>query len=158
PLADPRHSSMPPHSGESSTSFGDPDVQMAARVEGDRIVLDVRLDPDRRSAFAGDVEMLAQLVVVASHPVVVLSLVDGTGDRPYVRRAALNPRSNHRGVLDALAKKFRADVTFHGIDGTSRTSEVSGAREKNVALLLERIDALPKGDAAIDIDTAIERA
>ena len=106
------------------------DVEMVAVLE-DGVKLFARLDEGREDAFQPEtVDLLIQLVMVQGRPVSLVSLVDPRGERPYVRRAALDPLDDaDRQVLDALRQSFRATVALHSMDSRLiRTVEVAAPR------------------------------
>jgi len=136
------------------------EVEMVASFEDGEVHLYARLDEGREQAFQSkDVDLLEQLVLVQGYPVVLLSLVEDHADRPYVRRAALDPHDgSDRKVLDALRRSFHAMVDLHGSDASFLTTiAVAAPREVNAGLVLDRVTRLG-ADTAIDATTAIERA
>jgi hypothetical protein len=138
--------------------LGDPEREVAVTAD-DGVRLYVRLDAGREEAFAKGADLLVQLANVQGYPVAVLALVaQGDDPRPYVRRAALDPRApGDRLVLDALRRHFAARAALYAADGRFlRTLELAARREGNVALLLERAVKAP--DAKVDGPTACERA
>jgi hypothetical protein len=96
---------------------------------------------------------------VQGHAIVVLALLDETGARPFVRRAALDPNdAAHRRVLDGLATSFGAEIALFTLDGRyERTVRVVADRAANVALVLERA-ARSRPEGRVDVSTALERA
>lgn len=135
----------------------DLDREMVA-MPGDVVRLYARLDPDKDEAFAEGADLLLQLAVVQGYPVVLLALVDGKDERPYVRRATLDARDpDDKKILVSLQKNFAARVALYSSDGRyTRTLEVKAPREKNVALVIEKASRVT--DAKIDAATAAERA
>lgn len=135
----------------------DPDLEMVA-VSGDTVRLFARLDPSRSDAFESGAELLVQLASVQGYPVVLLVLVENGGERPYVRRAALDPkRASHRRVLGELAGVFSARVALYAGDGRyRRIVDVQAVREANVRAILEKTSG--PVDAVVDAETACERA
>ena len=136
----------------------DTDIEMAATLT-DRVWLFVRVDEGQEDAFRDGADLLVQLAVVHGYPVAVLALVSPTRGRPYVRRAALDPKSaEDRRVLAALRQRFEATVAvFSAVGRFERTVEVEAPRRVNVAMLLERADRI--GDEAeVEAPTALERA
>lgn len=133
------------------------ETQMIARTSTDGVDLFVSVG-DREGAFEGESDLLIQLVLVEGTPVVLLTLVDPAGLRPFVRRAALDPRSsNDRRVLEALRRRFEARiVTFGGDDRFLRSVRVSAPRELNAARVLDRVSR-QRGES-VPIASAIERA
>jgi len=141
--------------------FGDATVEMVASFVDGSVWLHARIAPEREAVMRdGELDLLAQHVVVQGYPVVLLTLVTTGDERPYVRRAALDPRSQDgRHVLEALRHEFKARVALFGEsrDGNYLTTrEVSAPREVNVGMVLERVSRA--GDPTIDAGTAIERA
>jgi hypothetical protein len=150
----PTTGSVPPPPG----FFGDPDREVAVSAE-EGVRLFVRLDSGKEDAFAKGADLLVQLANVQGYPVAVLAMVaQGDDPRPYVRRAALDPRApGDRLVLDALRRHFAVRASLYASDGRHvRTLELTARREGNVALLLER--AIKAPDAKVDGPTACERA
>lgn len=139
--------------------FTDPQVEMVAAATESETWLFARLSQGHEDAFRGDdVELLVQYLVVESYPVILLSLVDWSGSRPYVRRAALDPKSDgDRALLERLQEDFSATVAVFGPEGRfERTLEVaSPERRPNLAMALDRASRVEgRGDPA----TALERA
>ncbi len=126
-----------------------------------RLWLHVRREEGYEHAFQRDeeVDLLVQLVEVEGAPVALLALVDRSGERPYVRRLALDPRAKQgRTTLEALAERFAVEVAVY--DEGSRyvgRLRVASEREENVAWLLARTEAM-RGAARVDAATAMERA
>lgn len=138
--------------------LADESIQMAAAVNGDQVMLFARVGEGHEAAFAGSVDLLAQLVLVDQRPVVLLTLVGAGDQRPYVRRAALDPfRADHKAVLERLRSKFAATVAQFRQDGRfDRSFEVAAERESNVQMVLERARRQPQtGDASIAIERAL---
>ena len=136
----------------------DPGIELAATLT-DRVWLFARVDDGHRDAFRDGADLLVQLSVVHGYPVAILALVSPTEGRPYVRRAALDPKStDDRRVLAALRQRFEATVAVFSAAGRfERTVEVEAPRRVNVAMLLERADRT--GDQTdVDAATALERA
>lgn len=125
----------------------------------DGVRLFARLDAGRETVFDTGADLLVQLAIVQGYPVVLLALVAAGDDaRPYVRRAAIDPRtSTQRAALDALRRHFGARVALYAADGRYlRTIEVVAQREANASLVAERAAKL--NDAQVDGSTACERA
>jgi hypothetical protein len=133
-----------------------PGVEMVALLD-EGLTLHVSLG-DREDAFAGEAELLVQLAVVEGCPVVVLALVDGSGARPFVRRAAIDPRSpDGRRILELLRRRFEARTVFFGASQELvRQGRVAGPRELNAARTLDRVSRL-RGEPGVDVATAVER-
>ncbi|MDQ3035284.1 MAG: hypothetical protein M3Y87_22965 [Myxococcota bacterium] len=133
------------------------DVEMVARF-GEGVELYVALG-DSIDAFEHETDLLIQLAVLDGCPVVVLALVDPTGARPFVRRAAFDPRSPEgRRLLEALRRRFEARTILFGVDGRFlRIGRVVAPRELNASRTLDRVVRL-RAESAIDPATAIERA
>ncbi|NOY94485.1 MAG: hypothetical protein GXP55_25185 [Deltaproteobacteria bacterium] len=136
------------------------DQQLAIRRIEDETWVFVRLTEGHEEAFREATDLLAQYVVVDGYPVVLLALLDeGTdGGRPYVRRCAVDPASEHGdAVLAALSEEFAVHVAVFGPnDHFERVLEVAASRHHNLRHILERsrIDRAPE----IDASTAMERA
>lgn len=112
---------------------------------------------EREDAFTGEAELLVQLAVVEGCPVVVLALVDPTAPRPFVRRAAFDPRSPEgRRMLELLRRRFEARTFFWASQELVRQGRVAGPRELNAARTLDRVSRL-RGEPGVDAATAIER-
>ncbi len=118
-----------------------------------------RLSQGYEDAFRGeDVELLVQYLVVDSYPVILLSLVDWSDSRPYVRRASLDPKSEKdRALLERLQEDFAATVAVFGPEGRfERTLEVAAPeRRPNLAMALDRAGRV---EGHGDPMTALERA
>ena len=145
PKTDPGLSRPPQLQGE---------VEMVARA-GDGVDLFVSVGA-REDAFSGECDLLIQLVVVDDTPVVLLTLVDPDGLRPFVRRAALDPKSAaDRRVIEALRSRFEARIATFSDAGLVRNGRVAAPRELNAARVLDRISR--QRGQGIDVATAIER-
>ncbi len=120
----------------------------------------VRLQEGREESFDADqAELRVQYLEIDDVPVVLLVLVEDDGDRPYARRAALDPRSTHdAALLERLKENHPAKVSCFGPTGDYlRTTEASlGDRAPNLAYALERANAAAGGeDAAIALERAL---
>jgi hypothetical protein len=138
----------------------DRSIEMVAKLDGG-VWLFARLDEGHESAFREGSDLLVQLVNVQGTPVVLLSLVDASSDgRPYVRRAALDPRNTDDArVLTGLRADFEATVALFSASGRfERTVEVSAPRADNVGMVIERVNKTPRSEARTDAATALDRA
>ncbi len=135
--------------------------EMLVHEKDERLWLHVRLEEGREEAFAEaeQVDLLVQLAEVEGCPVVLLAAVDTGTERPYVRRAAVDPRSAEgEQVLQRLEASFEAHVAVHDRTGRYlRRLLVRAPREENVRWLRGRLEAL-RGAARVDVATATERA
>jgi hypothetical protein len=132
--------------------------EMAVLVE-EGVRLFARLDDGREKAFDAGADLLVQLATVQGYPVALLALVAAGDDaRPYVRRAAIDPRDpKQRLALDALRRHFAARIALYAADGRYlRTIELVARREPNAGLVADR--ASKTTEAQIDGATACERA
>lgn len=133
--------------------------ELVAVTESGGVRLFARLPEGRDALFSdGPPELLAQLVVVEECPVVLLSVVERSGSRPAVLRAALDPRAaEDRTILENLRRLFNARLTMFSAEGKYlRASDVADPREVNVARILERVSRM-RTAAAVDVQTAIGR-
>ena len=97
-------------------------------------------------------------MLIETYPVILLTLVEWSDPRPYVRRAALDPlRQEDRVLLDRLLEDFAVTVALFGPEGRfERSLEISAlARKHNLELALEQAD---RAEANGDPATALERA
>lgn len=139
--------------------YTDPQVEMVAEATEGETWLFARLGQGHEDAFRGEgVELLVQYLLVEAYPVILLTLVDWSGARPYVRRAAFDPKADKdRALLERLAADLRATVAIFGPEGRfERTLDIEAPeRRANLALALDRASrAEGRGDPA----TALERA
>ncbi len=138
--------------------YSDPQIEMVAGM-ADQPWLFARLSEGHESAFRGDdVELLVQYMLIETYPVILLTLVEWSDPRPYVRRAALDPlKKEDRDLLDRLLEDFAVTVALFGPEGRfERSLEISAmARKHNLELALEQAD---RAEANGDPATALERA
>ena len=137
----------------------DEQMQMAATLADD-VWLFARLGEGHEQAFRGEgVELLAQLSVIDDYPVVLLALVERGDGRPYVRRAALDPREpGERAILDALASEFAAELAcFEARGEHACTLSIGADRAANLRKILDNVDSR-RERPVIDRATALERA
>ena len=138
--------------------FVDGQVQMLAAMREDQPWLYARVEEGHEDAFGSEPDLLVQYVAVEDDPVVLLALVDWAGDRPYVRRAAFDPRrQGDRAILDRLRQDLRVTIALFGPQGTyERTLELHvPERQLNLAMALDHADRCEgQGDPV----TAMERA
>lgn len=139
--------------------LSDPLAQMVAQELEAGPYLFARLqEGDDAAEFSEAAELLVQYVVVDDRPVVLLALTDFSGERPYPRRAALDPREETD--LDFL-KKLCADdevsVALYSPSGRYRYEYKTklGERCANLTTILERV---PQATGTLDASTALERA
>ena len=158
PDAPKRKSILPTPATPPDTFYSDPQIEMVAGM-ADHPWLFARLSEGHENAFRGDdVELLVQYMLVETYPVVLLTLVEWSDERPYVRRAALDPlKKRDRDLLDQLLEDFAVTIALFGPEGRfERSLEVSAlARKHNLELALEQAD---RADAEGDPATALERA
>ncbi|HJL46816.1 MAG TPA: hypothetical protein RMG45_13295, partial [Polyangiaceae bacterium LLY-WYZ-15_(1-7)] len=140
--------------------FEDRQVQALARMGSDGPWLFVRLGEGHEDAFRGDdVELLVQYVAVDEYPVLLLSIVERGEGRPYVRRAALDPKdAEDRALLEALHENaLSLTAAFFSPAGRyERTRELAAPeRRTNLSMALERA---ARTEGRVDRVTAMERA
>ena len=149
PLAD---ATVPP-----ASFFDDPQLQMVA-MERDGVWLFARTDEQHEQVFRGEVEFLIQYMSVDEVPVVLLTLVEWSEPRPYVRRAALDAREESSlSLLRSLNETMAAKVViFNAADRYERSIDVSSTdRRPNLEAILSRAS---RAEGAGDGATALERA
>jgi hypothetical protein len=118
----------------------------------------VRLPEGKDDVLDESADLLVQLAVIEEQPVVLLTLVADSSERPTILRAALDPRGpDDRQVLEALRRRFAARIVAFSSGGRYlRSFDVNAPREVNVARIVERV-ARMRTAAAVDTATAIER-
>ncbi len=138
----------------------DSHMEMAASLIDGHVWLFARTGEDREDVFTDGVELLVQYLAVSSHPVALLALVDrSTEGRPYVRRAALDPKTAlDLRVLNSLKRHFTVRVGLFGASGQFlREFTIEDVpRKENLNLIIER--AKRQAPTGIDAATAMERA
>ncbi|MEM9068440.1 MAG: hypothetical protein AAGE52_08030 [Myxococcota bacterium] len=139
--------------------LNDLSLEMATAATPSEIWLFARLSEGHEAAFrSDDVELLTQYLVVDGYPVVLLALVEWSSERPYVRRAALDPlASDDLALLERLRDNLAVTVAIFGPEGRfERTVEVSAPeRRTNLSMALERAQ---RAESDLDAPTALERA
>ncbi|MFT5356554.1 MAG: hypothetical protein ACI9KE_003779, partial [Polyangiales bacterium] len=139
--------------------LSDPLAQMVAEELEAGPYLFARLqEGDDATEFSEAAELLVQYVVVDDRPVVLLALTDFSGERPYPRRAALDPRDEADGkFLEKLCADKEINVALYSPSGRYRYQYKTklGERCANLATILERV---PHATGNLDASIALERA
>lgn len=139
--------------------LADPLAQMVAEELEAGPYLFARLqERDDAAEFSEAAELLVQYVVVDDRPVVLLALTDFSGERPYPRRAALDPRDEaDMKFLEKLCADEEINVALYSPSGRYRYEYQTklGERCANLATILERV---PRATGTLDASTALERA
>lgn len=139
--------------------LSDPLAQMVAEELEQGPYLFARLqEGDDAAGFSQAAELLVQYVVVDDRPVVLLALTDFSGERPYPRRAALDPRKEADALfLAKLCANEAIHVALYSPSGRYRYEYQTklGDRCANLTTILERA---PKATGNLDASMALERA
>lgn len=139
--------------------LADPLAQMVAEELEAGPYLFARLqEGDDAEEFSKVAELLVQYVVVDDRPVVLLALTDFSGERPYPRRAALDPREEaDMEFLKKLCADDEVSVALYSPSGRYRYEYKTklGERCANLSTILERV---PQATGTLDASTALERA
>ncbi|MFK7998353.1 MAG: hypothetical protein AB8H86_02110 [Polyangiales bacterium] len=139
--------------------LADPLAQMVAEELEAGPYLFARLqEGDDAAEFSEAAELLVQYVVVDERPVVLLALTDFSGERPYPRRAALDPREEaDMEFLKKLCADEEVSVALYSPSGRYRYEYKTklGERCANLSTILERV---PQATGTLDASTALERA
>lgn len=139
--------------------LSDPLAQMVAEELEAGPYLFARLqEGDEAAEFAEAAELLVQYVVVDDRPVVLLALTDFSGERPYPRRAALDPRDEaDRKFLEKLSADEAINVALYSPSGRYRHEYQTklGERCANLLTILERAE---RATGTLDASMALERA
>lgn len=136
--------------------FDDPHVEAVAAHQ-DGAWLFVRLQEGHEEVFA-EAEVLIQYLAVDETPIILLSLTDWDEARPYVRRAALDPRdAADRALLDGLCESPVLTAALFSPRGKlERTLTVSVADRRST--LISALDRADRAKGRLELSVAMERA
>ncbi len=119
--------------------------QMALKLAVDELWLFVHLEQAHAGAFRHGADLMLQYAESDGYPVVVLSLVDQTGEEPYAIRLALDGRADtDQRVIEHLARSFRARVALYVEGLYFETVTVSTLREGVAQAICDKIDKSPQ--------------